>query len=564
MEGSRMEENIRRIYVSGHRNPDLDSLASSYALAELRRRLGIENIQAICPGVLPERGRWLFDRFRLTPPESRNDVYLRISDIMDSNIPVIQPGTPLLDAVKFLNKTGFPRLPIVGAERQFLGMLSPLNLLSHLLDIGRDAGNSLTGRMIHSSIDLITQVLDGEILTGTETGKTQDFKVYVAAMGLDSFETHMPRGEDSELVLITGDRPDIHLKALQRRIRLLIVTSEKSVEPLILKEADVQGVTIMKTKFDSASVIRRIKFSMPVEDFTVAASPLILHPQDRVTGVSARILNTQEDVIPVADLQGRFEGVVLKQDVSRTPPYRMILVDHNETEQSIPGIEEIPVVEVVDHHRIGMRPTVTPIKFTGDVVGSTCTLVAAMFKSHGESLTPDLAGLLIGGIVSDTLNLKSPTTAPLDRRMLEWLERIAGIKAADLMEQLLHIDSPLASKPPHDVIESDRKSYTNGNYKFSLSQVEETNLELLHQRQDELMAAMRETQNTELLQFIGLMVTDAVRENSELLLIGSPEILQALPYQRVSENLFLLPGVLSRKKQLLPQLLSITSELSRP
>jgi len=559
-----LEENIKCIYVSGHRNPDLDSLASSYALAELRHRLGMENVKAICPGILPERGRWLFDHFHLTPPETRNDVYLRVADIMNTSIPVIHPGVPLFEAVKFLNKAGYPRLPIVGNERQFLGMLSPLNLLSHLLDIGRDAGNSLTGRMIHSSIDLINKVLEGQILTGVETEKPQDFKVYVAAMGLDSFETHLPQNDSKELVLITGDRPDIHLKALQWGIRLLIVTGEKSVEPLILKEAALQNVTIVKTTSDSASVIRRIKFSMPVEDFTVATPPLILHPHDRMTGVASRVLNTQEDVIPVVDHQGRFEGVVRKQDISRTPPYRMILVDHNETEQSIPGIEEIPVIEVVDHHRIGMRPTVTPIKFTGDIVGSTSTLVAAMFKGHGESLTQPLAGLLIGGIVSDTLNLKSPTTSPLDRRILEWLERIAGIKAADLMEELMHIDSPLASKPPHDVIESDRKSYSNGNYKFSLSQVEETNLELLHQRQNELMEAMRETQNTELLQFSGLMVTDAVRENSELLMIGSPEILQALPYERVSENLFLLPGVLSRKKQLLPQLLAITTELSRP
>ncbi len=558
-----MDENIKCIYVSGHRNPDIDSLASSAALAELRRRQGVLNVKAICPGILSERGRYLFDRFHLKAPESRNDVYLRIGDIMEKDIPVIMPGTPLLDAVRFLNKAGYPRLPIVGDERKFLGMLSPMNLLSHLLDVGHDSGSGLTGREIRSSIDLIARVIEAKILTGTETAKVQQFKVYVAAMGTESFHEHLPSGDDGELVLISGYRPDIHLLALQRKVRILIVTGEKPVEPLILKEAALQNVTVLWSDLDSAAVIRRLKFSVPVEEFCSGCEQLILTPQDRVPNSSARILNCPEDVIPVVNAQGIFEGVVRKQSISQTPPYRMILVDHNETEQSIPGVEEIPVIEVVDHHRIGMRPTLSPIKFTGDVVGSTCTLVAAMYKGSGESLTPDMAGLLLGGIVTDTLNLKSPTTAAMDKRILEWLEKISGVKASELMEELSHIDSPLASKPPLDVIESDRKSYTNGKYKFSLSQVEETNLELLHQRQSELRSAMLEIRNSEALQFIGLLVTDAVRENSLLLVIGSPEIIQAIPYKQLEPGVFELPGVLSRKKQLLPQLLSITSEFTR-
>ena len=253
----------------------------------------------------------------------------------------------------------------------------------------------------------------------------------------------------------------------------------------------------------------------------------------------------------------------MKKSISEAPPHRLILVDHNEMDQSIPGAEEIPIIEVVDHHRIGMQPTISPIKFTGDVVGSTCTLVASMFKSLGESLTPDLAGILLGGIVTDTLNLKSPTTSPLDRKMLEWLEKISGVSATSLMAELSQIDSPLASSTPEVVINSDRKTYTNGKYKFSLSQVEETNLELLHQRQDELIKAMAEVQNAEGLNFIGLLVTDAVRETSEMLIIGANEIIRDLPYKAIGPNLFDLPDVLSRKKQLLPQVLFITSEHSR-
>ena len=362
--------------------------------------------------------------------------------------------------------------------------------------------------------------------------------------------------------MISGDRPEIHLRALQRGVRLLIVTGGRPVEPLILKEAEPQKVTILQTGLDSASVIRRLKFSAPVEYFGFADEELVLAPSDRIATVRSRVLQQSEDVIPVVE-NGVLRGVALKSALSSPSPTRVILVDHNEIEQSLPGVGELPVIEVVDHHRIGMAPTATPIRFTGDVVGSTCTLVAAMFRAAGESLTPELAGLLLGGIVSDTLNLKSPTTAPLDRRMLEWLEKISGVKGEVLMDELSRIDSPLASKSPEEVIASDRKNYVDGKFHFALSQVEESNLELLHQREAELIEALRSAMNTSSLDFIGLMVTDAVRENSELLMIGDEELIRRLHYTRIGEHLFALPGVLSRKKQLLPRVLAITAALNR-
>ena len=559
------EKQLKEVFVTGHRNPDIDSLAASFALAELRRRQNPDTkFLAICPGILPERAAYLFERFHLRPPESRSDVYLRISDIMDSAVPVIPAGTAIMDAVRILNDSGYARLPVVGSDGKLVGMLSPMNLLSRLLDVGKDAGSGLTGRLIHSSIDLITRVIEAKMLTAFDTASVQDLQVYVAAMGVDSFETHLPREKDqNEIALISGDRPEIHLRALQRRIRLLIVTGDKSVDPLILKEAKNRRVTILATRFDSASVIRRLKFSVPVEDFGFGNDTLALSPHDRIRSLETRILSHPEDVIPVVDATGVFLGVIGKKNITAPPPYRMILVDHNEPEQSIPGIEDLPVIEVVDHHRIGMMRTQTPIKFTGDIVGSTCTLVAAMFKSLGESLTSDLAGLLLSGLVADTLNLKSPTTSPLDFRMHEWLEKISGVKSADLMDELSRIASPLSAGKPETVIESDRKSYSDGKFHFSLSQVEETKLELLHRRKDELSRTMREIMKRENLHFIALLVTDAVRENSELLILGAPDVIRGLPYHADSDGIFLLPGILSRKKQLLPQILAITADLNR-
>ena len=551
----------KHIFVSGHRNPDIDSIAGAYALAELRRRQSGTPITPLCPGILPDRAAYLFRRFRLKPPASRNDIYLRIRDILEP-CTVIEAGTTLFEAVNLLRETGMLRLPVIGRDGKFLGMLSSLALLSQLLNIGSSDGSDLAGRRIHSSIDLIRGVLEAEVLTGGDTAEEQEFDVYVAAMGLDSFEEHIP-ADNRNLALIVGDRPEIHLRALHRELRLLIVTGNRPVDPLILKEAASHRVSILKTGLDSATVIRRLKFSTPVEFIHFPQDELTLSPDERLRDQRSRILASPADIVPVLDSGRHLAGVVLKKQLSAPPPYRMILVDHNEPDQSIPGVEELPVVEVVDHHRIGMLPTATPIRFTGDVVGSSCTLIAMMYRSCGASLTPELAGLLLGGIVSDTLLLKSPTTAPLDRRMCEWLEKLSGTTGEELMNELMQIDSPLAVKPAEEVIGGDCKTYTDGKFKFALSQVEETNLELLHQRRDELAAEIRRRIEAEALDFFGLLVTDAVRENSELLAVGSDDIVRNLPYEPAGPELFALPGVLSRKKQLLPQILAVTAALQQ-
>ena len=547
-----------RIFVSGHRNPDIDSIASAYALAELRRRQGVKQITAVCPGMLPERAAWLFKRFGVKPPDFRNDIHVRLSDMADDRVPVIEADTTLLDAVTVLKDSAMPRLPVVEKDKTFLGMLSPLTLLSKLLNVGCDSENSLTGRRVHSSIRLIRQVLNAETLTCFEDEAIQDFCVYVAAMSQDNFEKHLPQTHH-ELAVIAGDRPEIHIRALARPIRLLIVTGNCPVEKLIVDEAEKRRVTILRTPYDSASVIRRIKFSMPVRFADFAEDSFLLSTHDLLRDVRSDVLSAPEDVYPVIGDDAKLAGVVTKRQFNAPPPFRMILVDHNETAQGIPGLEEIPVIEVVDHHRIGMMPTAQPIKFTGDIVGSTCTLVAMMYRASGESLTPECAGILLGGVVSDTLNLRSPTTAPLDHRMCEWLEKISGVKGADLMADLMKLDSPLISKSAEEVINGDRKNYEDNHFRFAVAQVEENNLELLHQRLPELERAVSEAVRQDSLDFFALLVTDPVRGNSELLMEGLPAVLKRMPYSRTPDGIFLLPGVLSRKKQLLPQLLSITS-----
>lgn len=423
-----------KTYVCGHRNPDVDSVMSAYALADLRRRTGLEAVEAICAGRVPPRAKWVFDHFHLKPIQARRDVYVRVRDLIDPAVPAVEAEMKLVDALKRLEASGESSLPVKDAAGKFIGMLSPAKLLS-----------------------------------------------------------------------------------------------------LFIEKADL---------------------TMPVFAAPLHACSQVLQENDRVHDVKAAAIRNAHNHFPVVDEKGLLLGTVLKRAFAEEPPRRMILVDHNETEQGIPGLEEIPVVEVVDHHRIAFAATKEPIRYTADVVGSTCTLVARMYRAAGERPTKELAGVLIAGIVSDTLLFQSPTTTETDKTMCAWLEKLCGESGAAIFEGLLSVASPLTSMTPDKAVASDAKLYTEGGKRFILAQIEESHLAVFHRQAAELAAALEKTLKEQQLDFIALMVTDPVRGSSELLFRGDDSVRRALPYRRGPNGLLLLPGVLSRKKQLLPEVLA--------
>ena len=423
-----------KTYVCGHRNPDVDSVMSACALADLRRRTGTEDAEAICAGRLPARAKWVFDHFGLPPVRAVRDVYVRVRDLLEPGLPAIDAGVTLEEGLKELATSGESSLPVRETDGTFVGMLSPANLLL-----------------------------------------------------------------------------------------------------LFIAKADLK---------------------IPVRDVPLHRCVQVLTDTDRVHDVRRAAIRNAHNHFPVVDETGKLVGTVLKRAFAEEPPYRMILVDHNEIAQGVPGLEEIPVVEVVDHHRIAFATTKNPIKYTADVVGSTCTLVARMYRGAGLRPTREIAGVLIAGIVSDTLLFQSPTTTETDRQMCAWLEKLCGESAADIMAGLMSVASPLNSMTAEQAIASDAKTYTEGGRTFAIAQVEESNFALFRKHQGELAAAMDAKVKASGLDFMALMVTDPVSGNSELLFVGAESVRRALPYRRSDHGTFLMPGVLSRKKQLLPEILA--------
>ena len=553
-----------RIIVIGHKNPDTDSIAAATVYAELKRALGVKNVSSACAGLPSSRTQCLFRKFSVPLPLILMDVYPRLKDVINPSPVTISAGHTLIEALTLLQKTKLRRLPVVGAQGDYMGMVSLFDLADRMIrqawEDGDEAGGGegLVGREVQTSIAHISEVLKGSALSLHRENERELYEVYVAAMSETSLRKRMSTRNPENLVLIVGDRHDIHQMAVDLKLRLVIVTGNFEISPDLTARARAQGTSILQTPFDSATTVRRLKFSAPAE-LMLQEDTVTFNPDEKLSEVKDWITGNLEDTFPVVDNNGKLVGVFNKGDLDGDLPVKLILVDHNEMDQAVDGADELPIIEILDHHRLGSHSTQTPIVFINDVVGSTCTLVAEQFRRFGLTPTPQMAGIMMGGIITDTVLLRSPTATSRDRIALDWLQSIAQVEPKALADEILAAGSTIATQSPRQVLTADKKPYKTEKCKFAVSQVEEVGFENFFQHRSELLAEMRRIQEEDELDFFGLLVTNVVRETSMMLCVGDKRLLDMLNYNRLDEHTFDLPGVMSRKKQLLPHLLKVMS-----
>ncbi|MBQ9788862.1 MAG: putative manganese-dependent inorganic diphosphatase [Lentisphaeria bacterium] len=549
------------IVVIGHRNPDTDSVAASYALAELKKSLGIKNVVAARAGLVSERTEYLFKKFNTPLPQLKVDVYPRVRNIMDRDFAALHESSSLFEGIKMLERAKLSRIPVVDRKNHYKGMLSIFSLLDSFLHIGNNKNTALVDRNVISSLNLIIDVLEGEAVSLFDEKKEQNFSVFVAAMNEASFSEHVPADKPEELAIIVGDRTNIHLKAIHLGIRLIIVTGSKEIDPVVLQAAKDRRISIIKTPFDSATVVRRLKLSCPIGTLIQDDVPKF-RMEDALSDIRHVVFADTDDIFPVVNRYGDLIGTFARVNFDNHHGCKLILVDHNEYEQSVKGIEQVQVVEIVDHHRLNLPPQTNTIKVTSDIVGSTCTLVGEMFLMYQQAIPKNVAGILQGGIIADTLLLRSPTATERDAAILRMLEKISGVKSEELMKEIFQLGSVIVNKSPRELFATDCKTFKHlDNYIFSIAQVEELGFNEFYNKKSEIVQAAKLYTQEEHLDFFGLLVTDVQSENSLLLLVGDHEILENIPYKKLEDNLYDLPGILSRKKQLLPQILKLLDTL---
>ena len=543
-------------YIIGHKNPDADAICSALAYAAFKEASGQTGFKPARCGNSNARIDAILGRFGAALPQFVGDVIPRIEDIMHRDPYKVRVDDTCARALELLDLHDVRALPVVGDDGRLEGYVSIFSLGDYFIPKPKRATSM---RKVTSSINAIIRSIGGVEVIAYDAATVQELYVRVAAMELESFgKSATVEGIPTNLsVIVVGDRADVHLRAIEMGVRIIIVTGGHRMRPEILERAKAARVSVAYADTDSATTAWAVRAATLVGGL-VQRDAYTFKPQEKLSVARRRIVQNPALICHVIDEEGRLLGVFTKTDIINPPRAKLVLVDHNELSQAVDGAAEVEIAEVVDHHRLGNAPTPQPILFVNRPLGSTCSIVADMFRTAGLRPTPQTAGLMMCGIISDTLLLQSPTTTPLDADLLQWLTPIADADPRGLADMIFNAGSVLATLSPAAAVRADCKQYREGERRFSVSQVEELGFTNFWKCEDGLLEALEKYRAENGLNFACLLVTDIDTQSSLLLVRGEAELVQAITYpQKRPPDIFDLPGIVSRKKQLMPYLSSL-------
>ena len=540
----------KQIYVTGHRNPDTDSVASAIAYAQLKRELGSKRVTAAMAGALNPQTTWLLKRLGIEAPLYLADVHPKVRDVI-GRTPVSVPATaPLLTALELFHHNGVRMLPVLNEAGVPTGVIPLLKIAERSLSTGADSLRRLT-----ASLASIAACLEGHFLVGVADAAIETLNLFVGAMAEGSFSSRIAGHDPRSLVVVTGDRRAIQLSSIERGVRLLVVTGGLAVDDDLLVLAREKGVALLSTPMDTAATVARARLSTPAGHL---AEPLFesVSVDEPLGRLREKLMH--ESAVLVLEDDGTLAGVATKSSLFAPLPYALILVDHNELSQSVPGAEDVEILEVIDHHKLGNSHSSNPIPFITAPVGSTCTIVASLYAEHGVTPSVDVASLLLAGILSDTVILKSPTTTQRDRNAVERLAALSGLDWGTFGAEIFAASGALSGYgSPERVIGSDFKLFSQGEINFGVGQVEVFGFDEFNGMKAELKGALASRRELEGLDLAGLMVTDIATESTMFLMEGGHAFTRFMGYPQPEPHVFEMKGVMSRKKQLVPHLIKV-------
>ncbi len=548
-------------YIVGHRNPDADAICSAIAYSAFKEARGERGYVAARCGNSNARIDTILRRFRQPLPLYLSDVSPRVRDLMVREVIALDEHATCAEALSIFDQRDVRVLPVTGGDRVVLGTVS-LSTLGGVF-IPRLTDPRLL-RLVHTSLANIVRTLEGQALHLVEEQKVGDLYVRLGTMDVTTFWSISERDNipaDKSLIIV-GDRRDIQRRAIEIGVRAVVITSQLGMDDEILALARARGTSVIISPYDSATTSWIVRTASTLERI-VEREVSRIDSDLRISEVRKKFTPSSPHALFVTDEVGRLEGILTKTDLLRTPSTRLVLVDHNEMTQAVPGADEVTITEIIDHHRLGAINTEQPILFINEPVGSTCTIVADLFRREGLQPSPDIAGIMMSGLISDTLHLNGPTTTGKDAIMLAWLAEISGVNSKQLADEIFNSGSVILANPPEKIIRSDFKIYEEGSVRFAVSQVEELGFGNFWQQAKPIAAALQDLRDEERLMFAALLVTDINTQNSLLLVKGTPEFIQRISYAHVEQDeIFDLPGVVSRKKQLIPYLTGLLKEMA--
>ncbi len=544
--------------VIGHKNPDMDSICSAIGYAELKRAIGAKNVHAARCGNTNQRIDYALRKFGFDAPLFVTSVRPRVEDVMSRNVVSVGPEEPVYEAFTRIGQNGLRGLPVVDRNQRCVGLISTFKITQYLFP-PRDQVR--LHREVRAALKDVIETIGGALLAGSPQSHKRHFLLIVAAMEIESFKRRLSTLDHERAVLIVGDRQDIQKFAIDRKLPAIIVTGGLEVDEAILREGEKQGTVIISSPHDTATTVLLARSAIRADemlddDFISVTPEMPLEEAQRDLALSSQF------AFPALDQNHHLRGMVGKGDFLKPIPRQLILVDHNELTQAVDGADLVPIAEILDHHRIGAPPTESPILFLNRPVGSTSTIIGALFQQSGVPIPKNLAGLLMCGMISDTLNLTSPTTTDVDRELMAELSQLCGIASADLAAEIFSVGSPLLTMTPEEAVTADSKEYEHGARRYTVAQIEELSFAPFNAKRDALLSALEAHRVAKAYLFAALLITDINTQNSILLVKGDPSFTRLIDYPEAGENGWKLDGVVSRKKQLLPYLTGLLARLA--
>ena len=537
-------------YIIGHKNPDADAICSAIAYANLKILQGHKGyIPARC-GNTNARIDTILQKFSQPTPLFVGDVSLLVRDIMVRDVVHIHEDATLFEALQLIDKYDVRVLPVTDENKQLKGYLSIFQMGDYFIPKFQQPRAM---RQVHTSINDVVTTLKADVIFVRDEDSLEDMYVKIGAMDIRSFGkfTGSDAIPSNETIIIVGDRWDIQQRSIQIGVRLLVITGSLGVDQEVIDLAREKGVSLIISPYDSATTAWTIRTASRISKL-VESNSVVFGPDQRLDQVSRRIANSNAQAFMVTGEGDRLIGLFTKTDVLKPNKTNLILVDHNEMSQAVPGASDVNIKEVIDHHRLGIN-TAQPIRFINDPVGSTCTIIAQLFRQSNIEPNPEIAGIMMSGIISDTLNLTGPTATDQDTEVISWLEKIAGIQSSELAMEIFNSGSIILSMVAEEVICSDQKFYEENDFRFSVAQIEELGFRNFWDHSEELSEALENFVARENLDFACVLITDINHHNSLLLAKGDDEFINNISYPSIQKGLIYdLKGIVSRKKQLIP------------
>ena len=539
------------IYVTGHKNPDSDSICAAYSYAEFKNLTGDTKAVPVRLGNVSQETQFVLDYFGAKAPELLKTVKLMVEDLNFDKINPVLPTLSLKSAWNVMKENNMKTLPVADENNHLLGVLSVSNLTSCYMDMW---DNTILSKS-NTTLENILDTLSATACYINENLKTFPGKIVVSAMDPKSMVDHINAGD----IAIVGDREEAQVALIDKKVSLMIVTGSHTPCENIITLARENGVTVIVTPHDSFTTSRLIVQSVPVEYVMAKENIVSFTNNDLVDDIKDAMAQTRFRSYPVIDENDRVLGMVARYHLISKHKKKVIQVDHNERGQSVDGLEDAEVLEIIDHHRVADIQTSNPIFFRNEPIGSTSTIVAKCFFERGLTPSKTAAGLLCSAIISDTLLFRSPTCTPQDEEICRRLAEIAGISSVeDYAKEMFKAGTSLKGKTVEQIFNQDYKPFSIEDIKVGIAQVNTMDIDGFMPLKEEMLAYMNEKAKESSLDMVMLLLTDIITEGSQVLVVGErSDIAEKAFNATLVDNTAFLPGVLSRKKQVVPPVTNV-------